>query len=110
MTAHHDLIAVEVAYALPDKQKIIQLQVPDGTSAYEAVVRSRIVEEFPELELDSAVMGIFSQPLGAKGMAGAKDYILQPGDRVELYRPLLVDPKEVRRQRAEEAKRKREEG
>ncbi|MCK9505194.1 MAG: RnfH family protein [Porticoccaceae bacterium] len=108
MTSTDDLIAVEVAYALPEKQQIIKLKVARGTSAYDAVAQSGIVGQFPNINLAEVAMGIFSQPLGSKGMPAAKDYILEPGDRVELYRPLLADPKEVRKQRAEKTRKTRD--
>lgn len=97
-------ITVEVAYALPDKQKLIALLVEPGTTAYEAVKRSGISKYFPELDIDTAPMGIFGQALGTKGLAPAKQYELQPGDRVEIYRPLQADPKEARRKRAAKGK------
>jgi len=84
-------IQVEVAYALPDKQKIVELLVEPGTTAYIAVQKSKIADYFP-------------QTLGTKGSKPAKEHILQAGDRVEIYRPLIADPKEVRRKRAEKAK------
>ena len=107
MSESEVLIKVEVAYALPGKQKIIALDVPQGTSAYSAVEMSNIAKEFPEINLDETPMGIFSQPLGIKGLPPARDYELQAGDRIELYRPLIADPKEVRKQRAAKAKEKR---
>lgn len=97
-------ITVEVAYALPDKQKLIALLVEPGTTAYEAVKRSGISKYFPELDIDAAPMGIFGQTLGTKGLASAQQYELQPGDRVEIYRPLQADPKEARRKRAAKGK------
>lgn len=99
-----ETIAVEVAYALPDKQKIIALLVEPGTTAYQAVQRSGITEHFPEIDIDSAPMGIFGQSLGTKGLDSAQAYQLQAGDRVEIYRPLKADPKEARRKRAAKAK------
>lgn len=107
MSDSEKMIKVEVAYALPDKQKVLALAVPEGTSAYEAVVRSGIKGHFDGLDIDAAPMGVFSQALGSKGMPSAKEYVLAEGDRVELYRPLIVDPKEMRKQRAEQAKQKR---
>ena len=101
------LLSVEVAYALPDKQKIIALQVPVGTTAAEAARLSNIVEMFPEIDLENATMGIFSQVLGGKGVPVAAEYQLQAMDRVEIYRPLIADPKEVRKRRAAEAKARR---
>lgn len=97
-------ISVEVAYALPDKQKIISLLVEPGTTAYVAVMRSKITDFFPELDIEKAKMGIFGQALGTKGLKSLHDHVLQVGDRVEIYRPLISDPKEVRRKRAEKAK------
>lgn len=102
-----ETIVVEVAYALPDKQKIITLQVPMGTTARQAVQQSKIVDVFPELNVDGATLGIFSQPLGRKGMPAAEEYVLQSMDRVEIYRELIADPKEVRKQRAAKAKENR---
>jgi len=99
--ADFDLITVEVAYALPHKQKIISLLVEPGTTAIEAVKRSGIQQHFPDLDLDAAKMGIFGQSLGTKGLATAEKQVLHQGDRVEIYRPLISDPKEARRKRAE---------
>ncbi|WP_096085479.1 RnfH family protein [Agaribacterium haliotis] len=93
-------IAVEVAYATPEKQKIVELMVEPGTSAYDAVIKSHIVNDFPEIDIENAKLGIFGNALGSKGLAPARDYVLQEGDRVEIYRPLIADPKEVRRKRA----------
>jgi len=68
---------------------------------------SNIVESFPEIDIENVTMGIFSQILGSKGLPGADEYIMKPRDRVEIYRPLVADPKEVRKQRAEKARLKR---
>ena len=103
------VITVEVAYALPDEQKIIALEVPVGTTARQAVRMSGIVEFFPEINVDQAPMGIFSQILGAKGLPGPDEYRLQSKDRVEIYRSLIADPKEVRKKRAAQARQRREE-
>ena len=102
-----ETIAVEVAYALPDKQKIITLQVSPGTTARQAVRESNIVAVFPEIDIDAAPLGIFSHTLGTKGMPTAEAYVLKPQDRVEIYRALIVDPKEVRKQRAAKAREER---
>lgn len=99
-----DIIQVEVAYALPHEQALIALEVPSGTTMYEAAKQSRIAEKFAEIDLESADMGIFG-----KVERKPKEYQLQEGDRVEIYRPLIADPKEVRKRRAEEAKQRREE-
>lgn len=94
------MINVEVAYALADQQKIIALQVPQGSTALEAAQRSKIDDVFAGLDLLSAKMGVFGKAVTAAS------YQIQEGERVEIYRPLLVDPKEVRRQRAEKMKEK----
>ena len=99
-----ELITVEVAYALPQRQQLTTLQVDPGTTAYEAVQQSGIVQMFPEIDLENAKMGIFGQALGTKGLKPPKEHVLQAGDRVEIYRPLIADPKEVRKRRAEKAK------
>lgn len=104
-----ELISIEVAYALPDRQKILPVQVSQGTTAYEVAEQSGIASHFPGLDLSNACMGIFGNELGSRGLAAPKDYQVKEGDRIEIYRPLIADPKEVRRQRAEEAKRKRAE-
>ena len=95
-------IAVEVAYALPDKQEIVMLEVAPGTTARDAVKRSGIDRHFPGLDLETAKLGIF-------GKAVKDSQPLQSGDRVEIYRELIADPKEVRKRRAAEAKARREE-
>jgi uncharacterized protein len=96
-------IRVEVAYALPDKQLIIPLSVSEGTSMYDAAVLSGIAAKFPGLDLDTSDMGIFG-----KIEKDAKTAILREGDRVEIYRPLIADPKEVRKKRAAQVKAERE--
>lgn len=100
-----ETIEVEVAYALPDKQKLIALLVEPGTTAYQAAERSGITKHFPDLDLNSAAMGIFGQTLGTKGLPPAQQYELHAGDRVEIYRPLTADPKEARRKRAQKAQK-----
>ncbi|SDW07628.1 RnfH family protein [Marinobacter mobilis] len=89
------MIEVEVAYATPEKQRILSLSVKDGTSVYEAVLNSGILAEFPEIELANTDMGIFG-----KVVKKPKEEALQAGDRVELYRPLKIDPKQARLNRA----------
>ena len=74
-----------------------------GTSALEAVRQSGVLDAFLEIDVENAQMGIFSG-LGTKGLEVPTEYKLKARDRVEIYRPLIADPKEVRRRRAEEAK------
>lgn len=107
MEANPPKIKVEVAYALPEHQEIIELMVVKGSTALQAAQQSDIVSYFPEIDLGSAEMGIFSKPLDGKTLPLAKDYQLDEGDRVEIYRPLLMDPKEARRLRAEKARQKK---
>lgn len=99
-------IDVEVAYATPERQKIISLKVLEGTSAYDAVKQSGICEEFPAINPDRDPMGIFSKPLNGKGQPLPRDYRLQAGDRVEIYRPMQIDPKQARLQRAGKSREK----
>lgn len=100
-------ISVEVAYATPQKQRIIALQMPTGTTAYEAVIASNIAAEFPDIDPESTPMGIFSRLLDGKGRPTPREYVLQARDRVEIYRPLLIDPKQARLQRAGQASAKK---
>lgn len=86
---------VEVAYARPDKQRIISLDVPEGTTLAEAARLSGIVEMFPEIDLAEIDMGIFG-----KVVKKPDEQELREGDRVELYRPLKIDPKQARLNRA----------
>ena len=87
------MIRVEVVYAHPDEQVLVTLEVEAGTTAREAIERSAILERFPEIDLARMPVGIFGRvtDLGTR---------LVEGDRVEIYRPLLVDPKNARRKRA----------
>ena len=94
-----ELIHVEVAYALPEKQMIIPLTVAVGSTLFEVAVQSKIVEHFSGLELETATMGVF-----AKIEKTPKPRVIQAGERVEIYRPLINDPKEARKARAAKAK------
>lgn len=84
---------VEVAYALPERQWLIVLDVAEGTTAAAAVAQSGLLDQRPELAVAPLALGIFGLPVAA-------EHRLRVGDRVEIYRPLLADPKEVRRQLA----------
>jgi len=95
--SHSPGFEVEVAYALPEKQMIVPLQVSQGTTAIQAVNASKIAAHFNDLQLEAAKLGVF-------GKAVKHDQVLREGDRVEIYRPLLVDPKESRRARAAKVK------
>jgi uncharacterized protein len=90
-------IPIEIAYALPSQQIILKLQIEEGATAEQAIRVSGILEKFPEIDLEQNKIGIF-------GKLGKLDAVLREHDRVEIYRPLIADPKEVRRQRAAEGK------
>lgn len=100
-------IEVEVAYALPDKQFLRKVTVKQGTSALAVVLNSGVTSDYPEIDLQTINMGIFSRPLDGRHLPLPKDYELQAGDRVELYRPLLIDPKQARAERAQKARKAR---
>lgn len=88
---------VEVVYARADRQELVQLLVPRGCTVSEAITRSQLIVRFPEIDLTLNKVGIF-------GRLCPLDRVLEPGDRVEIYRPLVADPKEVRRRLAAEGR------
>jgi len=89
------MVQVEVVYASPARQQICRLTLPDGSNARQAALASRLSESFPELDLSSCALGIFG-----KRLQNPETYLLRASERVEIYRPLLIDPKEIRRRRA----------
>ncbi len=90
-------IAIEVAAATPDRQVVIPLTVPDGTTVAQAVALADLPGRLPGLEIDEERLGVF-------GKRRRPDEVVKAGDRVEVYRPLTADPREVRRQLAELAR------
>ncbi len=96
-------VQVEVAYALPDNQVIIPVEVEEGASLRDAIERSGVLERFPEIDLEKSKVGIF-------GKLGKLDNPLRAKDRVEIYRPLIADPKAVRKKRAAEGKKMKKGG
>ncbi|MGF6555834.1 putative ubiquitin-RnfH superfamily antitoxin RatB of RatAB toxin-antitoxin module [Pseudomonas sp. S30_BP2TU TE3576] len=92
------MIEVEVVYAAVDRQVLLTVTLPAGTTVRAALLRSGVAEEFPELDLTNCPVGIFG-----KVVADPESRAVQAGDRIEIYRPLLADPKEVRRLRAAKA-------
>lgn len=96
-TTEGDEILVEVAYAKPEVQVIIPLYIKVGTTLEQAIQQSGVLNDFPEIDLEKNKVGIFSK-------ISKKDTVLREKDRVEIYRPLIADPKEVRKQRAKEGK------
>ncbi len=83
--------AVEVVYALPDEQRVVSVPLTPGLTAGDAVRRSGLLEAFPEIERP-LVLGLFGEPI-------AEDHLLAAGDRVEISRPLVRDPRDLRRER-----------
>ena len=88
---------IEVVYAKPDIQVLIPLEVEEGTTLRTAIERSGVLERFPEIDLSENKVGIF-------GKAAALSATPGEGDRIEIYRPLIADPKEARKKRAAEGK------
>ena len=88
---------VEVAYALSNKLVLISIEVGNGTTLKEAVLASGILESFEEIDLSNDRVGIFSK-------FATLETVLREKDRVEIYRPLIADPKKVRKERAAEGK------
>ncbi len=95
-------ILVEVAYALPQKQEVLSLKIRSGAQVSEAIAQSGILRDFPEIELASAKVGIYGKQVKL-------DAVLRDKDRIEIYRPLIADPKEIRRKRAAEGKEAKKE-
>lgn len=81
---------VGIAYALPYRQAWFDIELPDGATIKDAIERSGILDQFPEIDLEKNKVGVF-------GKAGKLDTVLSDGDRVEIYRPLICDPKTVPR-------------
>lgn len=100
-----ELFEVEVAYALPEEQLIVPVRVAPGCTALQAVQDSGILEHFPQIDLGEVKLGVFSRVIPKPA-----EHVLQPGDRVEIYRPLLIDPKEARANRARKAKAAKDSG
>ncbi|MBM7074412.1 RnfH family protein [Shewanella sp. 202IG2-18] len=96
MNHDQNVFMVDVVYALPKQQKILQVKVNSGTTAIEVLKLSNLVTFFPEIDLESVKLGVFSNLV-------KHDRVIEPGDRLEVYRPLIADPKDVRRRRAEKA-------
>jgi len=91
------LIKVEVLYALPHEQTLLNVEVPQGSTLADAIKLSGILEKYPEIDLATNKLGIF-------GKLSKQDVVVRERDRVEIYRPLIADPKEIRKKRAEEGK------
>lgn len=87
------MLSIEVVFATPDRQESVSLDVEPGTTLGEAIERSRVQKLFPEVDLGACSTGIWNR-------VQPRETVLKDGDRIEIYRPLEIDPKERRRQRA----------
>lgn len=90
-------IGIEVVYAVRQKQEIISLKVPEGTTVRQAIEACGVLIKYPEIDLSKNKLGVFAK-------LTKPDAPLRDKDRIEIYRPLIADPKEVRKQRAAEGK------
>ncbi|HIB31159.1 RnfH family protein [Candidatus Thioglobus sp.] len=91
---------IEVAYALENKQTLLNIEVPEGISLKQAIEDSGILVLYPQIDLSKDKTGIF-------GKIAKLDVVLRDKDRVEIYRPLIADPKQVRKERAAQGKKMR---
>lgn len=94
---HTKKIKIEAVYALANQQTLLKFEVPAGSTIADALKLSGLLEKYPEIDLLKGKFGIFSK-------LSKVDTVLRDQDRIEVYRPLIADPKEVRRKRAEEGK------
>ena len=92
------MLEIEVVYALPHRQFLCRLRVSPGSTVRDAIMQSGLLSKFPEIDLESVKVGVFSRPVGLGDP-------LNSGDRVEIYRPLILSPTDARRLRAERQKR-----
>jgi hypothetical protein len=90
-------ISLEVVYGTPEKQALLEVVVEEGTTVEQAILASGIVKRFPDINLDILKVGIWNRTCKLTDFP-------KKGDRIEIYRPLIADPKEARRRRAEKAK------
>ncbi|KUM38671.1 RnfH family protein [Pseudomonas sp. EpS/L25] len=96
-----ECLVIEVALALPERQWLLTLQLEEGVTAEQAVLASGLLDQLPPLQREHVKVGIFG-----KLLTRPSERVLRAGDRVEIYRPLLADPKESRKRRAEQARLK----
>ena len=92
-----DSIRIEIVYARPARQELVELKLPLGSSVQQAIEASGLLARYPEIDLAKTRVGIY-------GKLAKLDTALRENDRVEIYRPLIADPKEVRKQRVAEGK------
>ncbi|HFC8500315.1 TPA: RnfH family protein [Neisseria oralis] len=89
------MLEIEIAYGLADRQELHIMRVEEGTTVRQAALRSPIAERFPDVDLNTAPLGIF-------GKVVKDNTVLRAHDRIEVYRPLLIDPKDARRKRVQD--------
>jgi putative ubiquitin-RnfH superfamily antitoxin RatB of RatAB toxin-antitoxin module len=89
--------SIEVAYATPEKQVLLEVVIANNTTVEQAIMASGVISRFPEIDLDVQKVGIWNRTCKLSDLP-------KKGDRIEIYRPLIADPKEARRLRAEKAK------
>ncbi|MDQ2165433.1 MULTISPECIES: RnfH family protein [Vibrio] len=97
MSIESEMIHVEVVYALPHEQRVLNLVVDKNSTVETIIQQSGVLELYPEIDLSKNKVGIFSRNVKL-------DSTVRDRERIEIYRPLLADPKEIRRKRAEQAK------
>lgn len=95
--AEPESLSIEIAYALPQRQELVHVQLPTGSIVHQAIEASGLMQKYAEIDLKKNKVGVF-------GKLTKLDAPLRNRDRVEIYRPLLADPKEVRKKRADEGK------
>ncbi len=88
-----EMLTIDVIYALPTKQPLVTLRLPAGSTVQQAIDASGLLQKYPEIDLKTNKIGVFAK-------LSKPDAVLHDHDRVEIYRPLIADPKEVRKQRA----------
>ncbi|EOU2463586.1 RnfH family protein [Vibrio cidicii] len=98
MSIEDEMIHVEVVYALPQEQRVLKLVVKQQATVEEIIRQSGVLELYPEIDLSKNKVGVFSRMVKL-------DATVRDKDRIEIYRPLLADPKEIRRKRAEQQNR-----
>lgn len=89
-------VTIEVVYGTPLKQTLLEVAVDEGATVAQAVEESGILQQYPEIDIDTAKLGIWNKVVRSSST-------VKQGDRIEIYRPLVADPKEVRKRRAERA-------
>ena len=97
VSINDDKVTIEVVYGVPHKQKILTLILAEGSTVEQAILASGVIDLFPEIDLKVNKVGIWNK-------AVKLSQVLNDLDRIEVYRPLIADPKDVRKRRAEKAK------